>query len=96
MELNEYMSEEFGVDRMFDGEMGEAILDEEVQKQAPLRKRYRSLPKTLRSIGLESTLVRDEIGNSWYEVDTPPIDMRMAMFSKANNRNNFGDLGGAT
>ena len=95
-ELNEYMSEEFGVDGMFDGEMGEAILDEEVQKQAPLRKRYRSLPKTLRSIGLESTLVRDEIGNSWYEVDTPPIDMRMAMFSKANNRNNFGDLGGAT
>ena len=96
VELSEYMSEEFGVDRMFGGEMGGEILAEEKERQIPLRRRYRSLPKTLRSIGLESTLVRDEIGNSWYEVDTPPIDMRMAMFSKANNRNNFGDLGGAT
>lgn len=95
-ELDEFMNEEFGVDRMWGGEMGEEMLSEEVAKQAPLRKRYRNLPKTLRSIGLESRLVRDEMGNTWHEVDTPPADVRMAMFSKANSRNNMGDVGGAT
>ena len=96
VELNEYMSEEFGVDGMFDGPMGGEILEEEVAKQAPLRKRYRDIPRTLRSIGLESRLVRDEMGNTWHEVDTPPADMRMAMFSKSSNKNNLGDIGGAT
>lgn len=56
VELSEYMSEEFGVDRMFGGEMGGEMLAEEKERQIPLRRRYRSLPKTLRSIGLESTL----------------------------------------
>ena len=96
VELSEYMSEEFGVDGMFDGPMGGEILAEEVAKQAPLRKRYRDIPRTLRSIGLESRLVRDEMGNTWHEVDTPPADMRMAMFSKSSNKNNLGDIGGAT
>ena len=96
VELNEYMSEEFGVDGMFDGDMGGEILSEEIAKQAPLRKRYKDLPKTLRSIGIDSRLVRDEMGNSWHEIDTPPADTRLAMFSKANSRNNIGDVGGAT
>jgi len=96
VELNEYMSEEFGVDRMFDGDMGREMLEEEIAKQAPLRKRYKDLPRTLRSIGIESRLVRDEAGNTWVEIDTPPADTRLAMFSKSNSRNNISDVGGAT
>jgi len=97
VELNEYMSEEFGVERlgMFDGEMGGETLVEEKAKQVPLRKRYRNLPKTLKSIGLDSRLVRDEAGNSWYEVETPAPDTRMTMFSQ-QSRSNMGEIGGAT
>lgn len=97
VELNEYMSEEFGIDglNMFDGPMGGEMLSEEIAKQAPLRKRYRDLPKTLRSIGLDSRLVRDEAGNSWYEVETPAPDTRMTMFSQ-QSRSNMGEVGGAT
>ena len=95
-ELDEYMSEEFGVDRMFEGPMGQEMLSEERAKQRPLRKRYRDIPKTLRSIGLDSRIVQDQQGNRWYEVDVPPSDQRMIMFSKTSGRNNMGDIGGAT
>ena len=95
-DLQEYMSDEFGVDADLEGPMTQGILEEERQKQAPLRKRYRDLPKTLRAIGLDSRLVRDENGNKWYEVDVPAPDYRMVMFSKSSGRNNLGDIGGAT
>ena len=97
VELQEYMSEEFGIDglNMFDGPMGGEMLSEEIAKQAPLRKRYRDLPKTLRSIGLDARLVRDEAGNSWYEVETPAPDTRLTMFSQ-QSRSNMGEVGGAT
>ena len=95
-ELDEYMNQEFGVDRMFGGEMGQEMLSEEREKQRPLRKRYRDIPKTLKSIGLDSRIARDQQGNTWYEVDVPPSDQRMIMFSKTSGRNNMGDVGGAT
>lgn len=93
-ELREYMDQEFG----FDGtrEMPDEFESEEREKQKPLRKRYRDLPKTLKSVGLESRVVQDQHGNKWYEVDTPPSDQRMIMFSATAGKNNVGDVGGAT
>ena len=95
-DLEEYMSQEFGVESDMEGPMTQETLEEQRQKQAPLRKRYMDLPKTLRSIGLDSRLARDENGNKWYEVDVPAPDYRMVMFSKSSGRNNLGDIGGAT
>lgn len=93
-ELREYMDQEFG----FDGtrEMPDEFESEEREKQRPLRKRYRDLPKTLKSVGLDSRVVRDQNGNAWYEVDVPPSDQRMIMFSRVTGKNNMGDVGGAT
>lgn len=93
-ELQEYMSEQFGVDGL--AEMPDEFESEERAKQAPLRKRYRDLPKTLKAVGLESRVVQDQYGNKWYEVDTPPSDQRMIMFSTTAGKNNMGDVGGAT
>ena len=68
----------------------------DTDNQVPLRKRYRDLPKTLKSMGLESKITEDERGNKWYEVEAPPSDQRFMMFSKSNKRDNLGDIGGAT
>jgi len=93
-ELREYMDQEFG----FDGtrEIPDEFESEAREKQRPLRKRYRDLPKTLKSVGLESRVVQDQKGNRWYEVDVPPSDQRMIMFSTTGGRDNIGDVGGAT
>ena len=93
--LTEYMDQEFGVDPMF-VERWVKFESEQREKQRPLRKRYRDIPKTLKSIGLDSRIARDQQGNTWYEVDVPPSDQRMIMFSKTSGRNNMGDVGGAT
>ncbi len=61
-----------------------------------IKKRYRELPNSLRSMGLEPKITEDERGNKWYEVEVPPSDQRFVMFSKSNKRDNLGDIGGAT
>jgi hypothetical protein len=95
-DLQEYMNDEFGIDGMTELDMPDEMMDEARKKQAPLRKRYRDIPKTLREVGLDPKLAKDEMGNTWYEVDTPPSDQRMIMFSKTSGRNNVGDVNGAT
>jgi len=95
-DLQEYMNDEFGIDSMTELGMPDEMMDEARKKQAPLRKRYRDIPKTLREVGLDPKLAKDEMGNTWYEVDTPPSDQRMIMFSKTSGRNNVGDVNGAT
>ena len=67
----------------------------DTDNQAPLRKRYRDLPKTLKSMGLEVKIEKDQRGNAWYEIETPPSDTRMVMFSR-QGKSNVGDVGGAT
>ena len=69
--------------------------EDALRDQVPLRKRYRNLPKVLKSLGLDARLAKDEAGNSWYEVETPAPDTRMTMFSQ-QSRGNMGDIGGAT
>tara|TARA_R110002096_G_scaffold2864_2_gene14567 strand:- start:377 stop:8917 length:8541 start_codon:yes stop_codon:yes gene_type:complete len=61
-----------------------------------IRKRYRKLPQTLSKMGLEAQEVRDQLGNSWVQVSTPPRDQRFVMFSKSNPKNNLGQIDGAT
>ena len=63
--------------------------------QVPLRKRYRDLPKTLKSMGLEAKIERDQRDNAWYEIETPSSDTRLVMFSR-QGKSNVGDVGGAT
>ena len=92
--LQEYVSQELGVDGL--AEAPDVYDSEEIAKQRPLRKRYRDIPKTLKSIGLESRVAQDQQGNRWYEVDVPPSDQRMIMFSRVTGKNNMGDVGGAT
>ena len=67
----------------------------DTDNQVPLRKRYRDLPKTLKSMGLEVKIEKDQRGNAWYEIETPPSDTRMVMFSR-QGKSNIGDVGGAT
>ena len=45
---------------------------------------------------MDARAVKDDKGNSWYEVDVPPTDQRMIMFSITAGRNNIGDVGGST
>lgn len=63
--------------------------------QVPLRKRYRDLPKTLKSMGLDVKIEKDQRDNSWYEIETPASDTRLVMFSR-QTRSNVGNVGGAT
>ena len=87
------MDQEFGFDPM--REVPDEFESEQREKQRPLRKRYRDIPRTL-VYWARFKSGSDQNGNAWYEVDVPPSDQRMIMFSKTSGRNNMGDVGGAT